>query len=49
MTRALFAAIDGLLIQALIADEPPTADDFEPTLRFLMQPVEYLRGSGAVD
>ncbi|MGI8309004.1 TetR/AcrR family transcriptional regulator [Saccharopolyspora hattusasensis] len=43
--RALFAAIDGLLMQALIADEPPTADDLEPTLRFLMQPVDYLRNS----
>lgn len=43
--RALFAAIDGLLMQALIADEPPTADDLEPTLRFLMQPVDYLRDS----
>jgi DNA-binding transcriptional regulator YbjK len=44
--RALFAAIDGLLMQALIAEEPPTADEFEPTLRFLMQPVDYLQGRG---
>ncbi|MGW3469022.1 TetR/AcrR family transcriptional regulator [Saccharopolyspora sp. NPDC000995] len=43
--RALFAAIDGLLIQALIADEPPSADDLEPTLRLLMRPVDYLRDS----
>ncbi|MEV0705878.1 TetR family transcriptional regulator [Saccharopolyspora sp. NPDC050389] len=43
--RALFAAIDGLLMQALIADEPPTADELEPTLRFLLQPVDYLRNS----
>ncbi|MGP4016733.1 TetR/AcrR family transcriptional regulator [Saccharopolyspora sp. 5N708] len=41
--RALFAAIDGLLMQALIADEPPTAEELEPALRFLMQPVDYLR------
>jgi DNA-binding transcriptional regulator YbjK len=44
--RAFFAAIDGLLMQALIAEEPPTADDFEPPLRFLLQPVDYLRGRG---
>lgn len=43
--RALFAAIDGLLMQALIADEPPSADDLEPTLRLLMRPVDYLRDS----
>ncbi|MCI2419593.1 TetR family transcriptional regulator [Saccharopolyspora sp. K220] len=41
--RALFAAIDGLLLQGLIADEPPTAEELEPTLRFLLHPVDYLR------
>lgn len=35
--RALLAAIDGLLMQGLIADEPPTADDLEPSLRHLMR------------
>ncbi|MER5393263.1 hypothetical protein [Saccharopolyspora sp. NPDC002686] len=48
MVRALFAAIDGILMQALIADEPPTADDLEPVLRFLVQPVDYLRDGGAI-
>ncbi|GAA4610936.1 TetR family transcriptional regulator [Saccharopolyspora hordei] len=45
--KAFFAAIDGILMQALIADEPPTADDLEPVLRFLVQPVDYL-GAGQV-
>ncbi|GAA4854422.1 TetR/AcrR family transcriptional regulator [Saccharopolyspora rosea] len=40
--RALLAAIDGLLMQGLIADEPPTAEDLEPSLRYLMQPGDYL-------
>ncbi|MDA3644816.1 TetR family transcriptional regulator [Saccharopolyspora indica] len=44
--RALFAAIDGILMQGLIADEPPTADDLEPMLRFLVQPIDYLRDRG---
>ncbi|KAA5829056.1 TetR family transcriptional regulator [Saccharopolyspora hirsuta] len=47
--RALFAAIDGILMQGLIADEPPTADDLEPVLRFLVQPVDYLRDRGYLD
>ncbi|MEV0050821.1 TetR family transcriptional regulator [Saccharopolyspora shandongensis] len=45
VVRALFAAIDGLLMQALIADEPPTADELEPTVRFLLHPVNYLRAA----
>ncbi|GAA0506758.1 TetR family transcriptional regulator [Saccharopolyspora subtropica] len=44
--RALFAVLDGLLMQALIADEPPTADELEHTLRYVMQPVDYLRERG---
>jgi DNA-binding transcriptional regulator YbjK len=44
--HALFAAVDGLLLQALVADEPPTAEHFEPALRYLLQPVEYLREIG---
>lgn len=39
---ACFAAIDGLLLQGLIADEPPSAADLEPPLRFLLQPFDYL-------
>ncbi|SFS86542.1 transcriptional regulator, TetR family [Saccharopolyspora flava] len=39
---AFIAGIDGLLIQALIADEPPSADDLEPVLRFLMHPYDHL-------
>lgn len=35
-SRALFAALDGLLIQGLIADEPPSAAEFEPALRVLL-------------
>lgn len=35
---ALIATIDGLLMQALIADEPPSAADFEPALEFLLNP-----------
>ncbi|RKT84631.1 DNA-binding transcriptional regulator YbjK [Saccharopolyspora antimicrobica] len=46
VVRSLFAAIDGILMQGLIADEPPTADDLEPMLRFLVQPVDYLRDRG---
>lgn len=46
MLKAFFAALDGMLMQALIADEPPTAEEFEPALRFLLQPVAYLRRIG---
>ncbi len=45
VVKALFAAIDGLLMQALIAAEPPTADDFEPALHFLLRPLEHLGAS----
>ncbi|MCX2728633.1 TetR family transcriptional regulator [Saccharopolyspora sp. NFXS83] len=48
VVKALFAAIDGLLMQALIADEPPVAADFEPALHFLLQPLSYLREAGEV-
>ena len=34
--------MDGLLLQALIADESPEVDDLEPVLRFLMHPYDYL-------
>lgn len=44
--RAFLAGLDGLLLQALIADEPPQADDLEPVFRFLMQPYDYLRVEG---
>ncbi|MFR9730485.1 TetR/AcrR family transcriptional regulator [Saccharopolyspora sp. MS10] len=37
--KAVLAAIDGLLLQALIAEHPPGADDFEPALRHLLRPV----------
>ncbi|GAB2761033.1 TetR family transcriptional regulator [Salinifilum aidingensis] len=36
--RALLWAVDGLLIQALLADEPPTVAEVEPALRRLMRP-----------
>lgn len=39
VVTAFFAAVDGLLMQALIADEPPGAADFEPVLRFLLRPL----------
>ena len=40
--RAFLAGLDGLFLQALIADEPPLADDLEPVLRFLMRPHDQL-------
>lgn len=43
--KALFAAIDGMLMQALIAEEPPKADDFEPALHFLLRPLDHLGAS----
>ena len=43
--KALFAAIDGMLMQALIAEEPPKADDFEPALYFLLRPLDHLGAS----
>lgn len=41
--KALFAGIDGLLMHGLIADEPPTAEELEPALHYLLQPASYLR------
>ncbi|QGK72486.1 TetR family transcriptional regulator [Allosaccharopolyspora coralli] len=38
---AFFAAIDGLLLHGLIADEPPSAAELERPLRFLLQPLDY--------
>jgi DNA-binding transcriptional regulator YbjK len=35
--RAFLAAIDGLLIQGLLADTPPTADELEPIVSFLIR------------
>ncbi|MFC6091469.1 TetR/AcrR family transcriptional regulator [Saccharothrix lopnurensis] len=35
--RALLAGLDGLLIQGLIADRPPTAGELEPVVSFLMR------------
>ena len=37
--RALLAAVDGLLVQGLIADEPPSAEELEPVLRLLLDPL----------
>ncbi|MBA8827354.1 DNA-binding transcriptional regulator YbjK [Saccharopolyspora lacisalsi] len=42
VANALFAAIDGMLLHALIADEPPGPEDFEPTLSCLMRPIRHL-------
>ncbi|MDR7302092.1 TetR/AcrR family transcriptional regulator [Haloactinomyces albus] len=36
--KALFAVIDGLLLQALIADETPGPEYFEPALAYLVRP-----------
>lgn len=46
--RAFLAAMDGLLLQALIADQPPTAEHFETPLRYLMQPIQYLQEIGGI-
>ncbi|CAM06371.1 TetR family transcriptional regulator [Saccharopolyspora erythraea NRRL 2338] len=46
--RAFFAAIDGLVLQALVADEPPTAEELEASLRYVMQPGSYLRSLGVI-
>lgn len=37
--RALLAAVDGLLVQGLIADEPPSVEELEPVLRLLLDPL----------
>ncbi|GAA0948774.1 TetR/AcrR family transcriptional regulator [Nonomuraea longicatena] len=36
--RLLAAAMDGLLMQALLTDDPPTADDYEAALRAALLP-----------
>ncbi|MFC4335358.1 TetR/AcrR family transcriptional regulator [Salininema proteolyticum] len=35
--RALAAAVDGMLIQALVTDDPPTVDDYEEVLRDILE------------
>ena len=43
---AAWAAVTALADkQALIAEEPQGVEDFEPPLRYLLEPLEYLRGS----
>lgn len=36
--RVFLAGIDGLLIQGLIDDEPPTADELRPAVEYLLKP-----------
>ncbi|WP_034267844.1 TetR/AcrR family transcriptional regulator [Haloechinothrix halophila] len=36
--RVFLAGIDGLLIQGLIDDEPPTADELRPVVEYLLKP-----------
>jgi DNA-binding transcriptional regulator YbjK len=36
--RAFLAGIDGLLVQGLIDDEPPTVDELRPVVAYLMRP-----------
>ncbi|WP_236790566.1 TetR/AcrR family transcriptional regulator [Amycolatopsis sp. GM8] len=36
--RAFLAGIDGLLIQGLIDDEPPTAEELKPVVEYLLRP-----------
>nr|WP_042183763.1 TetR family transcriptional regulator [Kibdelosporangium sp. MJ126-NF4] len=36
--RAFLAGMDGLLMQGLIDDEPPTVADLEPVVSYLMRP-----------
>lgn len=36
--RAFLAGIDGLLIQGLIDDEPPTAEELRPAVEYLLRP-----------
>ena len=40
--RAFLAAVDGLLIQGLIADEPPSVADLEPVVSYLIRPRQHL-------
>ncbi|GLZ33202.1 TetR family transcriptional regulator [Lentzea sp. NBRC 105346] len=35
--KVVLAAVDGLLIQGLLADAPPTADELEPIVSFLIR------------
>jgi len=36
--RVFLAGIDGLLIQGLIDDEPPSADELRPVVDYLLKP-----------
>ncbi|MCP2166304.1 transcriptional regulator, TetR family [Goodfellowiella coeruleoviolacea] len=45
--RALLAAVDGLVLQGLIADEPPTAESIRPVLSYLIRPAEHLAAAQA--
>ncbi|WNV91931.1 TetR family transcriptional regulator [Umezawaea sp. Da 62-37] len=40
--RGFLAALDGLLMQGLIADEPPSVADLEPVVSYLIRPQEHL-------
>jgi DNA-binding transcriptional regulator YbjK len=40
--RAFLAAVDGLLMQGLIADEPPSVADLEPVVSYLIRPRQHL-------
>jgi len=40
--RAILAGIDGLLMQGLIADEPPSVADLEPVVSHLIRPQERI-------
>lgn len=40
--RGFLAAVDGLLMQGLIADEPPSVADLEPVVSYLIRPREHL-------
>ncbi|GGM47513.1 TetR family transcriptional regulator [Longimycelium tulufanense] len=42
--RALIAAVDGLMVEALVADEPPGVEDFRPVLEYLIGPRTRLPG-----
>lgn len=41
--RVFLAGIDGLLIQGLIDDEPPTAEELRPVVEYLLNPTERRR------
>jgi hypothetical protein len=38
--RAFLAGMDGLLMQGLIDDEPPTVAELQPVVAYLMRPSE---------